>query len=282
MSASQPIPRRDFPAPAPLVIAETEDGYQVYSPARPREVFQVSGTPDAPTCTCPDFQDHADVPAFRCVHIEAVLPLRSTEPGTNEDDEERRAIQDEGAPATRSPNGGDLPPGGTQMLLKRSVSPDGRIDALSVEFSTPVNGAPARDIVERATRILRLQGQIAQRFLHPAPASPSTADEQAPDLDRAVPAKLLSIGGMDGKWGRRLFIIVQLNGHTVRIFGSPKQLAVHIAAAGFPELGAQVVEGARLMLACRVITRPGKDPRYVEIEQVLPAERPKPQGLRRA
>jgi hypothetical protein len=240
-------------------------------------VFFVTGTPDLPACTCPDFHSNGHDPAFRCTHIAAVLPLRDDTGG--DDEEERRAIREEGRTPGAAP--AEMPPSPTsQMLIKRSVSPDGRIDSLSVEFSCPVDGAPVRDIVERAAKILRLQGQIATQFLHPA--SPTNGEGQEPDSDRAVPARLLSIGGMDGKWGRRLFIVVQLNGHTARIFGNPKQLSEHIKAAGFPELASQIVEGARLMVACRVVTRPGKDPRYVEIEQVLPAERPKPQGLRRA
>lgn len=264
-----------FPAPAPLVISETEDGFQVYSPANPRDVYFVTGTPDMPSCTCSEFEARGHEPGFRCLHVAAVLPLRDD---TGSEDEERKAIMEEPGPAIAP---AELPPPpSSQMLLKRSVSPDGRIDSLSVEFSVPVDGAAVRDIVERAVKILRLQGQIAQQFLRPTSAS--NGSEQGPDVDRAVPARLLSIGGMDGKWGRRLFIVVQLNGHTARIFGSPKQLSEHITAAGFPELAAQVVEGARLMVPCRVVTRPGRDPRYVEIEKVLPADRPRPQGLRRA
>lgn len=277
MSASQPARHQSFPGPSPLVISETDDGFQVYSPTNPREVFFVTGTPDLPACTCPDFQSNGHDPVFRCIHIAAVLPLRDDT--GSDDEEERRAIREEGGTPGAAP-AEPPPPPTSQMLLKRSVSPDGRIDSLSVEFSCPVDGSPVRDIVERAAKILRLQGQIAQQFLHPS--TPTNGEGQEPDSDRAVPARLLSIGGMDGKWGRRLFIVVQLNGHTARIFGNPKQLSEHIKAAGFPELAAQIVEGARLMVLCRVVTRPGKDPKYVEIEQVLPAERPTPQGLRRA
>jgi hypothetical protein len=250
----------------------------VYSPANPRDVFFVTGTPDVPSCTCAEFHTNADDLPFRCAHIAAVLPLRDTDMSA-EDGEERRAIREEGS----APEPGlaeNTLSSTSQMLLKRSVSPDGRIDSLSVEFSCPVDGTPVRDIVERAGKILRLQGEIAQRFLHPDTAS--SGEGLGTNPDRAVPARLLSIGGMDGKWGRRLFIVVQLNGHTARIFGNPRQLAEHIKAAAFPELACHVVEGARLMVPCRVITRPGKDPRFVEIEQVLPAERPKPQGLKRA
>jgi len=277
MSASQPARHQPFPGPVPLVISETEDGFQVYSPANPREVFFVTGTPDLPACTCPDFQSNGHDPAFRCIHIAAVLPLRDDTRADEE--EERRAIQGERGSAAAAP-AELLPPPTSQMLLKRSVSPDGRIDSLSVEFSCPVDGSPVREIVDRAAKILGLQGQIAEQFLHPSAAT--NGEAQDADPDRAVSARLLSIGGMDGKWGRRLFIVVQLNGHTARIFGNPKQLSEHIKAAGFPELASQIIEGARLMVLCRVVTRPGKDPRYVEIEQVLPAERPKPQGPRRA
>jgi len=74
-----------------------------------------------------------------CQHIEAV---RTTFGGNvaREDDryaaEERLAIQNEGGtPQQLGPN-----PAATQMLVKRSVSPDGRIDSLSVELRTGCAG----------------------------------------------------------------------------------------------------------------------------------------------
>ena len=40
-----------------LVITEAEDGFRVYAPTNPSTQYIVGGTPEAPTCTCPDFPE---------------------------------------------------------------------------------------------------------------------------------------------------------------------------------------------------------------------------------
>jgi hypothetical protein len=54
------------------------------------------------------------------------------------------------------------------------------------------------------------------------------------------------------------------------LFGTRKQLADHLTAAGYPKLAAEIEEGLQLNLACRVVTKPTKDGRYVDVEKVLP------------
>lgn len=73
---------------------------------------------------------------------------------------------------------------------------------------------------------------------------------------------------MDGKWGRRLFLTVQVNGHAAKLFGSPKQLQAALATAGYPD--ASVAEGSTLNLPCQVIAAPSPDGRYLNIVQVFP------------
>jgi hypothetical protein len=51
------------------------------------------------------------------------------------------------------------------MLLKRSVSPDGRIDSLSIEFTAEVGGATPTEVSARAARLLALQSAIVKGFL---------------------------------------------------------------------------------------------------------------------
>ena len=51
------------------------------------------------------------------------------------------------------------------MLLKRSVSPDGRIDSFSVEFSMPVSDIPDGEIKTKAQNVLQLQIEIVGAFL---------------------------------------------------------------------------------------------------------------------
>src|SRR5947209_5221625 len=90
-----------------LVITEAEDGFRVYAPANPSRQYVVGGTPEAPTCTCPDFRFHARNGDWRCKHILAVLketdaPGAPAPPTDTVEAEDRRAIQEEGRTRTVS------------------------------------------------------------------------------------------------------------------------------------------------------------------------------------
>lgn len=255
-----------------FVINETTEGIRIFSPTGSGRPFLVRGIPDEPICSCLDFQKHSDDPEWRCKHILAVLSSRKTEldaDGSYES-EERDAIQDEAqVDVKKAPSPEN---GASQMLLKRSISPDGHIDALSVEFSCPVEHVSVRDITSRAAQMLNLQREIVDRFLngnhqnsHPGPTRRGGADDP-------LPAEMINIGGMNGKWGRRLFIRFAVNGQILMRFGNQKQLAECITAAGFPEVAAHVGEGVCLNLPCRVITKPSKNSRFLDIDKVLPMD----------
>src|SRR5207249_5799180 len=158
-----------------FVIARTEQGYRVHSPKYPSFIYRVTGIPDSPECSCPDYEYHDKDPDWRCKHVLAVLnrteqPEPEPEPeGTEDEDaEEREATPTDGKPA-RPENGRrrrtpKSPDGSSTMLLKRSVSPDGRIDSLSVEFSCPVEKLPSGEIREKAETMLALQDGILEVF----------------------------------------------------------------------------------------------------------------------
>src|SRR5436309_2810690 len=253
----------------PLVIARTDEGFRVYSPSNRIRSYIVSGSVQAPSCTCPDFQYHDGDASWRCKHILAVLAQYDGQlPKDAYEDEERRAIQEEGRPQGKEEQ--PATNGTSQMLLKRSVSPDGRIDSLSVEFSCAVDEQSAGEITSRAGKMLALQARIIERFLDGNSAANDERSGAEDSADGSVPAKMLNIGGMDGKWGRRLFINVQANDQTLKLFGNGKQLAEAITAAGFSNLAEKIAEGLQLNLPCRVVTKPSTDGRFLNIERVLP------------
>src|SRR5437868_1994592 len=99
-----------------------------------------------------------------------------------------------------------------------------------------------------------------------------------------VPARrskeMVSIGGMDSKWGRRLFIVIQANGRSPRLFGNKSQLAEAIKTAGFTNLADRVEEGMAVRVPCRVITKPSPDGKYTNVERVLPVQMPQNNGGR--
>jgi hypothetical protein len=303
MTNAELAKRQERAARETLVIAETPEGFRVYAPTDPKRGYLVTGSAEEPACTCMDFQTHASDPAWRCKHILAVLGQQHTGNGTPtapdpHEAEERRAIQGESpTPRKRTTtntkgNGSSAAP---QMLLKRSVSPDGRIDSLSVELSAPLENLPDDAIRARAEQLIELQSSIVGRFLsrgqqaaatRPAPRTngqsgqPSTT--ATPGGGPAVPAQLMDVAGMDGKWGRRLFINVQVNGKTLRLFGTKEQLQQHVRSAGYlaPE---PFCEGAVLNMPCCVKTKPSPDGRYTNVDQVLPdnGRASQPQPVRR-
>ena len=276
---------RPRPVPEHFVCSHTDDGCLVYAATDPQHVYLVAGAPGQPTCTCPDFREHQAEPGFRCAHILAATPASSEGQTSflNEAAEERAAIQAESKPRKRgngaAHNGNGKGYGYAQMILKRSVSPDGRIDALSVEFTCPVEGLAPEAIGARAASTLDLQAQIVRAFAGPKPPTKGGNGHATHDVppvshdNGRVPATLLTVGGMDGKWGRRLFLNVQVNGRTAKLFGSPKQLEAALSTAGFPDI--EITEGVQLNLPCQAIAAPSPDGRYLNIVQVFP-EAPAP------
>jgi len=261
-----------------LVISETEGGYRVHAPGNGKRTYLVTPDGDGFECTCGEYlRNAATDPDWQCPHIEAVVrrmtgdDTEGAHDADRYDTEERRGIQEESrAPRKRKTHAPPASP--TQMVVKRSMSPDGRIDSLSVEFSSPVESVDADAIKAKARTILNVQADIMQDFLGrngkaatPRPNPPQETTEPA------VPGRLLRIEGMDGKWGRRLFITVQVNGETTRLFGSRKQLAEQLAGAGFSDIAEKVDEGLDLNLPCKVITKPSPDGRFVNVDRLLPA-----------
>jgi len=268
---------------APLVIMRTDDGFRVYSPANPTKSYVVSGSSANPACTCPDFQLGGE----NCQHIGAVLASFGRSNGATGEDryaaEERLAIQGENGGAQQQ-GFSNQPPSATQMLIKRSVSPDGRIDSLSIEFSTEVDESAGAAVVSRAARLLALQAAIAKGFLdrnrngngNGNGARPAISSDQG--ANGAALAEMVNIGGMTGKWGRRLFINIQANGQSLKLFGNRAQLAEAIQNAGFPKMAERIEEDVALRVPCRVITKPSQDGKYVDIVRVLPVQAPQQGG----
>ncbi len=258
----------------PWIIAQTEGGFRIHSPRTGGGPYRVSGVPNELTCGCPDFQKHAQDPQWRCKHILAVLKRHGNleDAGTHET-QEQKAVHEQQADTDRN-NTSTHQNGGSRMLLKRSVSPDGRIDALSVEFSCPVQETEAENVERRAQELLDLQEEIVGRFLttngRESRPEPSPELQPADHEDGTTPAQLLRIGGTDGKWGRRLFLTIQANGRTLRLYGSRGQLAEHLNQAGYSEHAGKVREGVSLNLPCRIITQPTENG-FLNIQKVLPA-----------
>ena len=268
-----------------LIASRTEEGFRVYSIANPSQIYLVRQEGEAWTCTCPDFETHKADSTWRCKHILLVAPWQKREQAqapAPANGEARAAAPAAGAeasqePAIRKRRSGKGPNGSAQMLIKRSVSPDGRIDSVSVEFSMPVSDISNGEIKDKAVRTLELQKEIVGTFLKLNAQKPTTATPSPVPIPQGnqgadgkpVSARMIDIGRVRGKWGDRLCINLQVNGRWSRIFGSADQLALQIARAGYHIDPANIEQGLRLNLACLVITQPSADGKYLNIARVL-------------
>ena len=143
-----------------FVITAAEQGWRVRSARNPSKYYLVSANGTELQCTCPDFQAHAtEDPTWRCKHVLAVQDHQAktgaADPQTEcELAEERAAVQTEGSvEVVQRPNG---EPSAAQMLIKRSISPDGRIDSISIEFTLPLSEATVSQIRDRAAKTPRI------------------------------------------------------------------------------------------------------------------------------
>lgn len=269
-----------------FVIARSGDGFRVCSPLTPGNQFVVTGIPDDPHCTCPYFNDARRDPSFTCVHVDAVLreSARNGKPPSTAAAAEPPPIP----PAAEKKVGNRKNGHGAVMTLKRSISPDGHIDSLSVEFSCPLDKATTEEIKDRATKMLALQGDIAAGFLKASarpvvPANGNGNGSKMPtngnDAPEGTPGQMLAVGSMPGRFGPRMFINFMVNGQVLKLFGVRDQLAEAVKAAGFANLADQVADGFNLNLPCRVITKPSANGKYTNIERVLPAQSAVPAGV---
>lgn len=266
-----------------LIISLTDDGFRVYNPETPANSYIVSGSTENPKCTCPDFQLHAADHEWHCKHILAVLnqlakaaaKASKQDPGESQ---EKKPVQQEDHPPEKKERK-RKPNGTSQMVIKRSVSPDGRIDSLSVEFSYPVEQTSPEEIKERAQRTLEIQSEIVGSFLKgtakksEAPKGNGTPEDKGDNGagDGSAPAQMLNVAGMTTRKGWKLFINVQVNGQTSKLFGSRKELGEYVADAGFANLADRIDQGVMLNIPCRVIAEPSPDGRYLNIQRVFPA-----------
>src|SRR5262245_24471395 len=249
-----------------LIISLNEEGnFRVYSPAHPTKSYTVTGTPEGPKCTCPDFEGHKNDPEWKCNRMLAVLNLlnKSSE-AVSVQTKEPQTKKDENMNETNN---------GLHMEIKRSVSLDGKINSLSIKALFPVESNSPDDIKEDTERLLGVVSEIVENFKGENEGSSTHQTPQQNSGNGSVPAQMQSVGGMKGTWGgRKLFLNFDVNGQTLKLFGSRNELAKYISYAGFPDLSQRISEGTILNLPCRVVTKPSADGKYVNIERVYPIE----------
>lgn len=166
----------------------------------------------------------------------------------------------------------------SRMLLRRSMSPDGFIDSVSVEIELGVEGLSAGDIKTKGLKALLLESEIAQGYLGSLPAKsklPLQGRSQKPKHNGAsgngmlgVPARLLDIGMTRNN---NYFINVRIGKRTAKLFGNTYQLVAKLAKAGQDLTPDAISEGLNLNFPCRALTKPSEDGRYLNVVDLFPA-----------
>lgn len=293
MTQEQLVSRKQRAENGTVIVSRTEDGFRVYSIQNPSKVYLVRQEGERWTCTCPDFEFHKADTTWRCKHILAVAPWvrrngdEVREHEATEIPEPSGAVQPDAEGESPKKRSRKISEPLAQMLIKRSVSPDGRIDSVSVEFSVPVSGDSNGEIKDKALTTLKLQRDIVGTFLKlNGQKSPSKADQspEPAEPERAdgkpVPARMTDIAKVSSKWGERYCINIQVNGRRTRLFGSAEELATQLAAAGYEIDSENIQEGLRLNVPCRVTLKPSADGKYLNVEQVFPVARKVSRGGR--
>ncbi len=265
-----------------LVISPTDDGWRVRSAHNPSQHYQVSGDGEGLRCTCPDFETHfPEDEAWACKHILAVRDYQAKVPGNGQTksypDEERAAIQAEPVQHSENP---DTKKPQAQMLVKRSLSPDGRIDSISLEFSFDLREESAGDIKSRALKALKLQTDIVESFLGSGKSNGrgggntnarSNSNNGAPKTNGTVAARMLDLGIAQTAYGERLFVNFDVNGRRARLFGSDQAILDAVATAGKRIDQEELEHGLKLNLPCRVTTE--QNGKYLNVTQVFATAR---------
>jgi len=256
-----------------FVIAKIAEGFRVYPVSDRRAGHVVSS--DGSQCSCGKSAGSSNGTPARCRHVEVVEACgRRAESaaalgGVAEQGREKTGKRPEGQPAKEANMAGN----GSGVVIKRSVSPDGRIDSLSVEVGFPVENLQANEIKTRAENALRLQGEIVDGFLGKARSGNGSPAPEGPRGngvgDGSIAAEIVRVGGMPGKWGRRLFLTVKTEDRMLRLYGNRKELAGHLHGAGYTESESGIVEGLELSLPCRIMTKLNGN--FLNIDRVLPA-----------
>jgi predicted nucleic acid-binding Zn finger protein len=250
-----------------FVIAITDEGWRVRSAHNPSRHYVVSGNEEGLACSCPDFENHAgDDPDWTCKHVLAVQDYEAKRAGGQETAENQETA--EPTVEIKPANGKSR---AAQMVVKRSLSPDGRIDSISIEFTSAVDETTAGEIKERALKALRLQTEIVKGFLNGANGRANgKADGTPARTNGGVNARMLDIGISNGRNGERLYLNFSVKGRRARFFGATGQIAYAIGVAGEKLAYRDIVPGLRIDLPCRVLTEQSADGRFLNITRVLP------------
>ncbi len=248
-----------------FVIAREGDEFRMYAPGNPAEVSTVRISDKDTVCTCTEFIEKGGDPEFRCKHILAIQKIPNAPPIPSA----VRVPSHAPEPQTRVSSGN----GARRMLLKRSCSPDGRIDSLSVEFSLPVGSESDTALVEAANAALAIQSVIIAGFLGKESNGNGKDKTEGVAGNSLKPAKIVAYGFRPTRWGQRSALIFDVNGERLTVFGSRDRIGQVLGFAGYPGVAGDLSSPFETNLSCQVTVKKSEDGKYLNVDRVYPAEK---------
>jgi hypothetical protein len=245
-----------------FVIAREGDQFRMYAPGNPAEVSTVRITDKETVCTCTEFIEKGGDSEFRCKHILAVQKI----PNATRIPSAVRVPSHAPEPQTSVSSGN----GARHMLLKRSISPDGRIDSLSVEFSLAVGSESETEMVEKANAALAIQSVIIAGFLGKESNGNGKDETKGVATNGLKAAKIVAFGFRPTKWGQRAALTFEVEGDRLAFFGSRERLREVLNFAGYPAVGKDLSTPFDTDLACQVTVKKTEDGKYTNIDRVYP------------
>jgi hypothetical protein len=269
------------PGPKPgLKLTRTTQGYLVRSGSK---TYEVTVEDDAISCNCSDFeQKQKENTTYHCKHISAVLAdfeaqqscaSATTSEHTNGSSSKANGSAKVSAifPGRQAP----IPSKQSHMLIKRSLSGDGRIDSISVEIDFGFTEEDEAGIKTQALKALKLQDTIIKEFIgvddtkEDLPEPPQIVMPNSSIPQETLDCIMTKVGVAQSKWGTSFYITFELpEGKTAKLFGSQKYLSNQIAVAGFHFPPEKIVEGIVLNIPCRATTV--LNGKFINIDRVFP------------
>lgn len=265
-------------------LSRTDRGYKVCCGTK---TYEVTVENENIVCNCSSFQkQQKDNGSYYCSHITAALA---------DFEKEQTYIAPTDASATTEqidskvglsskPNGTAKVPltfptkqasalsKQTHMLIKRSLSVDGRIDSISVEIDFGLLDEDETVVKAQAIKSLKLQDKIIKEFMdvnqpkEELPEPPQVITPTVSIPEETVNAIMTKVGVTQSN---SFYITFELpEGKTAKLFGNQKYLSNQIAVAGFSFPPEKIVEGVVLNIPCRVTTV--VNGKFINVDRVFP------------
>lgn len=240
------------------------------------------------TCTCPDFQIRTSQEGRLCKHVAAaaissLIPLIPSPQAVPTRSGQASAVSTQ-TPQPESQASTDGKP--LVFRFRTNIRGEGK-DGLQVEVDGALTGDESEDwqtVLNAYRSIGRVAGWLAAKTESPAgrsrrgsrsvegqeTAKPAPAKPPAPAVgNQPIPAVISKIDRMTTRRGESFFLAVEAGADTVRVFGTPEELAERLEESGYDIPAGEIQAGMELHLPCLVVLGVGSNG-YKTVEKFLP------------